>query len=261
VNLGIESGHINKADSCRVRYSILSEIYSTSVSKIGNSKFLSLIQESSIVAIRPPKSTSQGFTLIEMIVTVMVAGILMTVAAPSLLSLNKPLRDGSLQFKSQLSLIRSKAISSNKAYRIRPKFSTLAEYSNGIARNFVVEYAGNCRVTAMGGTNGWQMASQFDLDLPQNVGIPKVAITLPSGSVTNSLDWTTSGQRICFDNRGILEDTTTKIVLKDFQGFNKAKLAEFELTKVGGVDINTYNESASSTFAKINPSGQGNPEF
>ncbi len=210
------------------------------------------------MAIRPPKSNSQGFTLIEMIVTVMVAGILMAIAAPSFLSFNKPLRDGSLQFKSQLSLIRSKAISSGKAYRIRPKFETFAEYPDEVARNFVVEYAGNCKVITTGGTNGWQMASQFDLDLPPNIGIIKDDTTLPApmGAVTNSLTWT-GGASICFDNRGILDDTTTKIVLRDFQGFNKARLAGLELTKVGGVDIYTYNDA----LAAIAPSSQGNPEF
>jgi prepilin-type N-terminal cleavage/methylation domain-containing protein len=207
------------------------------------------------VTIRPPKYSSQGFTLIEMIVTVMVAGILMAIATPSLLSLNKPLRDGSLQFKSQLSLIRSKAISSSKAYRIRPRFPTLAEYPDGVARNFVVEYAGNCKVTASGGTNGWQAASQFDLDLPPNIGIPVGDGTLPVADA-NYLGWTTN-KSICFDNRGILEYDATKIVLKDFQGFNKARLAHLELTKVGGVDINTYN----SSNTLIPASSQGNPEF
>jgi prepilin-type N-terminal cleavage/methylation domain-containing protein len=218
------------------------------------------------VAIRPPKYNSQGFTLIEMIVTVMVAGIIMAFATPSLLSLNKPLRDGSLQFKSQLSLIRSKAISSSKAYRIRPKFATAAELtanSEGRARNFVVEYADNCKKDETAGN--WQMASQFDLDLPQNVGIPTTptaspdptALPVPIGTATNSLDWKTIGSRICFDNRGILEDTNTKIVLKDFQGFNKAKLTALELTKVGGVDIYTYTDALTT----IAPSSQGNPEF
>jgi prepilin-type N-terminal cleavage/methylation domain-containing protein len=212
------------------------------------------------VTIRLPKHNSQGFTLIEMIVTVMFAGILMAMATPSLLSLNKPLRDGSLQFKSQLSLIRSKAISSSKAYRIRPKFTALTDYPDGVARNFVVEYAGNCKVTATGGTNGWQMASQFDLDLPPNIGIPVGETTLPVTPVTNanSLDWTTTTRKsICFDNRGILEDTDTKILLKDFQGFNKARLAELELTTVGGVDVKTYN----SSNTLIPASSQGNPEF
>jgi prepilin-type N-terminal cleavage/methylation domain-containing protein len=212
------------------------------------------------VTIRPPKYNSQGFTLIEMIATVMVAGILMAIATPSLLSLNKPLRDGSLQFKSQLSLIRSKAISSSKAYRIRPKFDTLTDYPDERARNFVVEYANNCKMPENDATTlRWQAASQFDLDLPQNIGIPSdTTTTLPTGAVTNTL----SGIRICFDNRGILDSSsTTKLVLRDFQGFNKAKLSSIELTTVGSVDINTYTESPPSTFAAINLSSEGNPEF
>jgi prepilin-type N-terminal cleavage/methylation domain-containing protein len=225
-------------------------------------RFLSSFEESLTVAIRPPKYNSQGFTLIEMIVTVMVAGILMALATPSLLSLNKPLRDGSLQFKSQLSLIRSKAISSSKAYRIRPKFTALTDYPDGRARNFVVEYADNCKMaenTTTPATLRWQMASQFDLDLPPNVGIPIASTALPApiGTTTNSLDWTTIGSRICFDNRGILEDTSTKIVLRDFQAFNKAKLTALELTKVGGVDVYTYTDA----LTKIDPSSEGNPEF
>jgi prepilin-type N-terminal cleavage/methylation domain-containing protein len=229
------------------------------------------------VAIRPPKYNSQGFTLIEMIVTVMVAGIIMAFATPSLLSLNKPLRDGSLQFKSQLSLIRSKAISSSKAYRIRPKFDslTLANYPDGRARNFVVEYADNCKMPENSATPAavrWQAASQFDLDLPQNIGIPDTTTTtllaapttvpaatviVPTGTVTNSL----SGIRICFDNRGILDSTsTTRVALRDFQGFNRAKLSLIELTTVGNADVYTYT-TTSSNFTGINVSSEGNPEF
>jgi prepilin-type N-terminal cleavage/methylation domain-containing protein len=210
------------------------------------------------VAIRPPKYNSQGFTLIEMIVTVMVAGILMAIATPSLLSLNKPLRDGSLQFKSQLSLIRSKAISSSKAYRIRPRFPDLTDYPDGTARNFVVEYADNCKMsenTATPVATRWQAASQFDLDLPPNIGISVGDSTLPVADA-DYLGWTTN-KSICFDNRGILEYDATKIVLKDFQGFNKARLAHLELTKVGNVDINTYD----SSNTLIPDSSQGNPEF
>ena len=215
------------------------------------------------MAIRPPKHNSQGFTLIEMIVTIAIAGILMAIAMPSFLSLSKPLRDGSLQFKSQLSLIRSKAISRNQAYRIKPRFSestsTQADYPDGRARNFIVEFAANCKVTALGGTSGWQRASSLDLDLPPNIGIPVGDTTLPVTNA-NALDWT-GVNSICFDNRGILADTTTKIVLKDFQGFNKARLAEIELTKVGGVDIKTYVQSTPSTFTAIVPTNPDNPEF
>ena len=225
------------------------------------------------MAIRPPNYNSQGFTLIEMIATLAVAGIIAAFATPSLLSLNKPLRDGSLQFKSQLSLIRSKAISSSKAYRIRPKFINIDDYPDRVARNFVVEYADNCKMSENSATaTRWQMASQFDLDLPPNIGVPDTATLSGTAAIPTSLDWTTTGtpgKRICFDNRGILDDTSTKIVLKDFQGFNKAKLAELELTKVGGVEVKTYDNSgvevpriSMEIDSSSNPiPGSGNPSF
>lgn len=223
------------------------------------------------MAIRPPKYNDLGFTLIEMLVTIAVAGIIMGIATPSLMSLNKPLRDGSLQFKSQLSLIRSKAISSNKAYRLRPKFSTLAEYPDGKARNFVVEYAANCRVpenNVAPVAPRWQMASELDLDLPQNVGITDIAtatITNPTGigAVTNALNWN-GGKGICFDNRGLLffdaTTATTRVILQDFRSNSKAKLALIDISKIGNVDINTYSDTLTSP-TRIPLNGQNNPEF
>jgi prepilin-type N-terminal cleavage/methylation domain-containing protein len=207
------------------------------------------------VAIRPPKSTSQGFTLVEMLVTLVVAGIIMGFAVPSLLSLNKPLRDGALQFKSQLSLIRSKAIASSRAYRIKPKFSTTAEYADGIARNFIVEYASNCTAPENTATVlSWQAASQLDLDLPPNIGITDVIPTTLSSGVPTDLNWN-SGKGICFDSRGIVA-TTTKFILKDFRGDNRARIAVFEVNKVGNVDLTTYDSSITEV-----PKNQGNPAF
>jgi prepilin-type N-terminal cleavage/methylation domain-containing protein len=197
---------------------------------------------------QPPKYSSQGFTLLEMLAVLIVVGIIMGFAVPSLLSLNKPLRDGTVLFKNQLSLVRSKAISSNQAYRLKPKYPTRVEYAGGIPSNFVVEYARNCRVTTTG-ANGWQAASQLDLDLPSNVGITDIASSTfgtPSGTVTidNDLNW-----YICFDNRGLV-DTTSKqqLVLKDFQGNNRAKIAAFNISLVGGVDIFTYTDNTANNY-------------
>jgi type II secretory pathway pseudopilin PulG len=242
------------------------------------------------VAIRPPKHNTEGFTLLEMIAILIVVGVISGFALPSLLSLNKPLRDGVSQFKSQLNLIRAKAISSNKAYRIRPKYPTTNEYigdKNSVphpVRNFIVEYANNCQVSTYGpglpkydgtktpvvgdpafpnGTpSGWDMASQFDLDLPPQVGVisssngtstplrteasgttnvvyPAANPTLPTTIVTTEsyLNWS-----ICFDNRGLVSQPIN-FVIKDFQDNHRAKTAMFQVLTVGGSTVYTYDKS------------------
>ncbi len=195
------------------------------------------------MTIRSPKYNSkynsQGFTLVEILASLIVVGVILGLALPSFLSLNKPLRNGSLQLKSQLALIRSKAISSSQAYRIRPKFPNRSDYVDSIPRSFIVEYAANCKIVTSGGTNGWGRASQLDLDLPINVGITDASTsTFGSVSVANDLNWS-----ICFDNRGIVDSTSrTKLVIKDFQGSNRAETTFFDLSTVGGVEMLTYTK-------------------
>jgi prepilin-type N-terminal cleavage/methylation domain-containing protein len=258
------------------------------------------IKESSIVTIRSPKYNSEGYTLVEMLVVISIVGIILGLSVPSLLALNKPLRDGTLQFRSHLSLIRSKAISSNQAYRIRPKYPTAAQYRGERAttyqntpHNFIVEHAANCQVNTYGpglssnplstdpehpynpiypnGTyDGWQAASQFDLDLPETVGV--VGTTVVNGSpVVNTsktfqlanmtaapvvtfdpnLNW-----EICYDNRGVAFQTVS-VTLRDFQGNNLARSATVQVFGVGGTTIVTTNASN----VAIPPDPQGNPVF
>jgi prepilin-type N-terminal cleavage/methylation domain-containing protein len=200
------------------------------------------IEELLTVAIRPPQHSLQGYTLIEMITVVGIVSIVVGFAVPSLLSLNKPLRDGVSQLKSHLSLVRSKAISSGKSYRIKPMSVTRSDYKESIPRNFIVEYADSCAATT-----GWQRASQFDLDLPEKIGITDVDTTLtipPSTTevtVSNDLNWN-SGEGLCFDNRGIVSKTL-RFVVKDFQGFGAAQIALFDITKVGGIEAVLYDKN------------------
>jgi prepilin-type N-terminal cleavage/methylation domain-containing protein len=245
------------------------------------------------VAIRPPKYNSQGFTLIEMLATIALAGIIMGFALPSFLSLNKPLRDGSLEFKAQLSLIRSKAIASNQAYRIRPKYPTAAEYKGqayqGKPHNFIVEYAANCQVTKYGyglsSTNpstdpnrpynatypnglpdGWMAASQLDLDLPDAVGVDSAQIggtaTAPgtlSYPLANGGAGPSSVSVEAPLNWDICFDNrgiaskSVSVTFKDFQGNNRATSALINVTGVGSVDITTKDKNNIQTGSIDNP--------
>ncbi len=251
------------------------------------------------MAIRPPKHNSQGYTLLEMLAVVGIMSIIVGFAVPSLLALNKPLRDGTSQFKSHLSLMRSKAISSNQAYRIRPKFPLTSQYTGqkyqNTPHNFIVEYAANCQVTTYGtglpsdsadprynptypnGTpDGWQQASQFDLDLPETVGVSDTPVTeqdngtgamatitsttltlTPANKTTPTtvtfneyLNW-----NICYDNRGIVY-RPIKLTIKDFQANNKAVTALIEVQKVGGLLITTIDKNS-----VVIPPDSGNPVF
>jgi type II secretory pathway pseudopilin PulG len=205
------------------------------------------------VAIRPPKHNTEGFTLIEMIAILIVVGVISGFALPSLLSLNKPLRDGVSQFKSQLNLIRAKAISSGKAYRIVPLYKTRAEYYNAktnpssIPRNFTVEYAPNCSVTTRGkddAKDGWDPASQFDLDLPKDVGLATsveiAGITAKNSAMTVDDDLTKWS--ICFDNRGLIS-RSMNFALKDYQSNHRAKISVFQVLPVGGSTVSNYDKS------------------
>jgi prepilin-type N-terminal cleavage/methylation domain-containing protein len=213
------------------------------------------------VAIRPPNHNSQGYTLVEMLVVIIVTGIVMGIAVPSLMALNKPLRDATLQFKSQLTLIRAKAISSNQAYRLRPKYPTAAQYLgehyNGNPHNFIVEYAANCQVTAPG---GWQPASQLDLDLPESIGLDLPAVTATAMPVSPSIDGVNAlpslSWNVCYDNRGVATQSI-RLMLQDTQGNNIAKYAQINVGIVGSSEIVTYNKDGSP----VTPRGQNNPVF
>ena len=232
------------------------------------------------MTIRSQKHQNQGFTLVEMIVVILIIGIMAGVAAPSLLSADKPLRNSVSLFKAQLSLIRSKAIASNQSYRIRPKYPTKAQYTGDkykqIPHNFIVEYAANCQVSKYGygigatGTtdtnrppnatypngrpDGWMQASQFALDLPESVGIDGTAYVnttattggsesfpLANESGTGSVTYEANLRwTICYDNRG-LADKPVKLTLKDFQKNNKAVTSSIEVLGLGQLDIKTQD--------------------
>ncbi len=187
------------------------------------------------MATPPLKHNYQGFTMIEMVAVLLIISIVAGFTIPSFMTFNKPLREGVSKFRGQISLVRSKAIASNRSYRIRPFSST----------KFTVEYATNCRVSDA----NWTRATQFDIDLPKNVRITDVASTtlVVPGSGTSTFNSGTSWN-ICFDSRGIAAIPTgssapPSVILKDFKGDSKAKIALFNITLVGGIDVVTYDRN------------------
>ncbi len=245
------------------------------------------------MAIRPPKPSTDGFTLVELLVVLIITGLIMGLAIPSLLALNKPLRDGTLQFKSHLSLIRSKAISGNQAYRIRPRYPTTAQYPAPDAQNltlhtphnFIVEYAANCQVSTYGdplpgGNVGWQSAPDLNLDLPVEAGVAPTASVPPAVPSTTSVNGTPVSSTtftmvpanggspisatadpylnwsICYDNRGVAYQPVS-LTLKDFQGNNLAVYARVNVAIVSGSSIDTYDRAGNL----IPNDSQGNPVF
>ncbi len=227
------------------------------------------------MTIRSPKYNSQGYTLVEMIAVLLLIGVIAAIASPALLSFNKPLKDSTSQFRSQLNLLRSKAISSNQAYRIRPKYPAKAQYPGekyaNVPHTFIVEYAANCQIgtygpaaPAVGVPDGWRQATQFELDLPESVGIDGTttvagntttggSVSFPradgSGSSSSTyeanLNW-----NICYDNRGLVDKPVT-FTFKDFQGNNRAQTSTIDVQKISGVAI--INKDKTGTIIAPDP--------
>ena len=192
------------------------------------------------MAIRSPKHNSDGFSLIEMVAVLLIISIVAGFTLPSFISFNKPLRQGAAEFTQQISLARSKAIASNRSYRIRPFIDPSLPATTPLAnaRKFIVEYANNCRIT----NASWTRATQFDIDLPKYVGITDLlstTLTVP-GAVDPVTFNNTAPWNICFDSRGVAANGVS-VILKDFKGDSRAKLALFNINPVGGIEVITYD--------------------
>jgi prepilin-type N-terminal cleavage/methylation domain-containing protein len=64
------------------------------------------------------RSSSKGFTLTEVLVTLVVLGVLTAIAAPTIRFGSNPLKDTSSRIAGNLKLLRAKAMSQTSAYRL-----------------------------------------------------------------------------------------------------------------------------------------------
>lgn len=137
------------------------------------------------------RGTTNGVTLIELLVTLVFVGVLAALAAPVLNGNfgTRPLDDTTNRLASTLNLLRVKATSQTTAYRFRQGASSnvfLVEYSSGTVATD--PNSGRCNATIWSNDNSFTLE---DRTLAKNVSFSSIT---PNPMITPS--------SVCFDNRG-----------------------------------------------------------
>ena len=114
----------------------------------------------------------RGYTLIELMVTMVIATVIMGTAAFNFKELGSPVNDGAIQLAGLLRKARAKALASTLAYTISARSST----------EVMAEFSTNCAA-----------ARTEDVAL---------ALALPSGASLSDTSWS-----ICFSSRGLSNDS------------------------------------------------------
>src|SRR5512133_2253989 len=116
-----------------------------------------------------PKTGSQGFTLVELLVTLAVAGILASLAMPSYREFvaNQRIKTASFDLMSSLTLARSEAIKRAAQVTVAPAGGTWA--------------------------NGWSVTSPDGVVLLQQLALPGLTIACKSGSPGSTVACPESG--------------------------------------------------------------------
>lgn len=166
----------------------------------------------------------KGFTLIEIMTVLAIAGILAAMSAPFIKFGVNPLRDNTNRFAGNFKLIRIKAMAETSAYRVGQPSST----------QLIVERAASCFDTT------WTVAPSFtaeDLSLAEaediqgiakNEDIQIVAATVNGVVVTPPTNW-----KICYNSQGIA-DVNLVLTLKDIK---TSKQRQIEVFRGGAVQI------------------------
>lgn len=157
----------------------------------------------------------KGATLAEALVTIVILGVLGSIAAPNILATgSNPLPDTTNQIAGQFRSARAKAISQTSLYRIRPtntsRNATIATCADptpipptdGCVNNqLIVERSTAITTTSCDAATGWVQDNYFtpeDVTLGKGISISKVEITAVEPTVRTN--W-----QLCFDSRGVAD--------------------------------------------------------
>jgi prepilin-type N-terminal cleavage/methylation domain-containing protein len=175
-------------------------------------------------------STSSGFSLLELIVALAIAGILAAIAAPSLLSQNKEFKRSVNSVETLLKTVNLSArANSGSPYRI----TVFTENIPGKTQQFLrVSYfrGGNCNPATA--NQNWQHDVRKDVLLPE--GIQVITSSFPLTSISNG---------ICFNGRGETFGGAQSFTIVDTQRRNAAVSALLTVSVVGDVSRTTYDRS------------------
>ncbi len=172
----------------------------------------------------------QGFTLSEVLITVMVVSVLSAIAAPTIQFGNNPVKDNSSRLSGHLKLLRAKAISQTSAYRIKASpvggtplvVGTAADRSSA---SLVIEKASQCNAPDTAWTRDPGFSTE-DLRLDQGVQIQQVEV--------NNASFSTNAWAVCYNSRG-LATQNLKVTLKDNRSSHKPM--RVTVFPSGGVDV------------------------
>lgn len=144
------------------------------------------MQKKSLSSKRTPPYHNSGFSLLEVLVSMTLLGLLTGMAISNLKDLDDPLQDGASQVLGYIKQVRAQAISSTQAYFIQASSTT-------------------------------QITSSFGIDCqdPSPVLDDRLFIDLPTGVQMTNTSWT-----FCFSTRG-LADSNILIPLQDQGGSMK----------------------------------------
>jgi prepilin-type N-terminal cleavage/methylation domain-containing protein len=156
---------------------------------------------------------SPGFTLIEALVVIVVAGVLGAIAAPNIMAMgSKPLPDSVNQVSGQFKALRARAIAQTSQFRIRPDgpmppATGLA--TSGSNTQFIVErsrstYTECSDVTSTNWTRDGSF-TQLQNNDPGDLTIGKGTgdITLTQSQIDGNALSVPTGWMLCFNPRGI----------------------------------------------------------
>jgi prepilin-type N-terminal cleavage/methylation domain-containing protein len=203
------------------------------------------------------QNRESGFSLIEITFVMVIMAILAAISVPSMLRMYSPMRSAAQQVESGLKTVRTRAISSGNAFRIRPAGNNDPS-GRAAGKYLVVEYAvntagatatpstingsvPNCPTSATSAANyNWRQAQlgNDDVRLPNEIEVVQ-------GRNTGQFNW-----EICFDRQGLATvntNVTNGITLQNVNGNDRTRWIEVVVTAVGQINTRTYTKDPGST--------------